>query len=86
MAPWDHGVRLPVRVELRALAAYAEEEETDGRQLLLGYLHEQLRQEELEDFWPLLNEIVRDDDEELLVMLDGLDDTLTQVSQIRVEL
>jgi formylglycine-generating enzyme required for sulfatase activity len=74
MAPWDHGVRLPVRVELRALAAYAEGEETDGRQLLLGYLHEQLRQGELDAFWPLLNEIVRDEDEELLVMLDGLDE------------
>ena len=84
MEPWDHNVCLPVWVELRALAAYAEEEETDGRQLLLGYLHEQLRQEELEAFWPLLNEEIRskkgkrsgirETDEPLLVLLDGLDE------------
>jgi formylglycine-generating enzyme required for sulfatase activity/energy-coupling factor transporter ATP-binding protein EcfA2 len=84
MEPWDHSVYLPVRVELRALAAYAEGEEKDGRQLLLGYLHEQLRREELNAFWPLLNETIRsqkskrigirDEKDSLLVLLDGLDE------------
>jgi len=74
MAPWGHGLRLPVRVELRALAAYAEEEGKEGRQLLLGYLHHHLREEELDDFWPMLNEAIRDEDEVLLFLLDGLDE------------
>jgi len=81
MAPWDHGVRLPVRVELRALAAYAEGEKKDGRQLLLGYLHHHLKEEELDDFWPLLNEAIRDEDEDeaLVVLLDGLDEVPADV-------
>jgi hypothetical protein len=74
IAPWGHGLRLPVWVELRALAAYTEGKKTDGRQLLLGYLHKQLRQDELDDFWPLLKKALRDKDEALLLLLDGLDE------------
>ncbi len=72
--PWEHGTRLPVRVELRALAAYAEETEKAGRQLLLGYLHAYLKREELNAFWSQLNDAIRDEDEPLLMLLDGLDE------------
>ena len=74
LEPWEHGARLPVRIELRALAAYAEETAKAGRQLLLGYLHAYLKREELDAFWSQLNDAIRDEDEPLLVLFDGLDE------------
>ena len=74
LEPWEHGARLPVRVELRTLAAYAAETKKAGRQLLLGYLHAYLKREELDAFWPQLNDAIRDETESLLVLLDGLDE------------
>lgn len=74
MVPWDHGPLLPVWVELRALAAYAEETGRKAANLLLGYLQHNLEEWELSDFWPTLDKIIRDGDEVLLVLLDGLDE------------
>jgi hypothetical protein len=74
MDPWAHGLLLPVQVELRALAAYAEGEKAEGARLLLGYLRTHLEEWELDGFWPSLNEAIHGDDEVLLFLLDGLDE------------
>jgi formylglycine-generating enzyme required for sulfatase activity len=41
---------------------------------VLGYHQEQLQQEELEGFWPLLEEAIREEVEGLVVLFDGLDE------------
>jgi len=74
MSPWGHGPLLPVRVELRKLAAYAEGREQADATLLLGYVHEHLEAWKLDDFWPLLSEAIGGREDRLLFLLDGLDE------------
>ncbi len=75
MAPWSHGPLLPVRVELGALAAGVEGETRGSANLLLGHLRSMLNAWQQADFWPHLDVAIRgDDDETLLILLDGLDE------------
>ncbi|MCP4519792.1 MAG: NACHT domain-containing protein, partial [Delftia sp.] len=73
IAPWEHGLLLPVRVELRALSAQTEGAGADAR-LLLDYLRQTLDTWQLGDFWPALEKALRDEGDALLFLLDGLDE------------
>ena len=78
LSPWDQGPLLPLRIELRALAAWAEKKERPAdATLILTYLHEIAATWELEKFWPILDEALRGEKETLLILFDGLDEVLS---------
>ena len=85
IAPWDHGPLLPVRVELRALAMEAQGARRGSAGLLLGHLQRALHIWQLGDFWPLLEGAIRDEDEPLLLLLDGLDEVPQALRDVVVQ-
>jgi formylglycine-generating enzyme required for sulfatase activity/energy-coupling factor transporter ATP-binding protein EcfA2 len=85
IAPWDHGPLLPVRVELRALAAQAGGRERGDARLLLDHLRRELETWQLGDFWPLLRGAIRDEKEALLFALDGLDEAPADLRGVVIE-
>jgi formylglycine-generating enzyme required for sulfatase activity len=78
--PWHHGLLLPVWIEMRSLAVYAEEEENlEGAALILGYLRSYLQEWGVKDFWLKLRNIISDCDETLLILFDGLDEVAAEM-------
>jgi formylglycine-generating enzyme required for sulfatase activity len=89
LAPWRHGVLLPVWVELRYMAAFAREssEVRADAGLLLKYLHHLLVSWEQERFWPELDGLLRGKSngaQPLLILCDGLDEVPTEQRQLLV--
>ncbi len=80
---WTQGARLPVRVELRYLAVFAAEKKikTGNAALLFRYLRHWLEEMALEGFAEELLAAIKDEDETLLFLLDGLDEVPTSQRQ-----
>jgi len=85
IAPWDHAPLLPVRVELRALAAQVAPGRQAEAHVLLDYLRRTLETRQLGDFWPFLRAAIRDEEETLLFALDGLDEAPTELRDAVLE-
>lgn len=76
LSPWNHGTLIPVYVELRRMTAFAGEQGKDieNGKLMLNYLHHMLSGWKLDGFWPELDPAIRQKEEPLLILLDGLDE------------
>ncbi len=88
ISPWDQGVLLPVRVDLRNIAGHARENchDSAGSRILLSYLGSMLEEWRLEKFWPELDSAIRDEKQSLLILLDGLDEVPTSERRIIVDI
>ncbi len=72
--PWTHGALLPVRVELRAFAAWAEDHPHPNN--VIAYLKAALTGWALRDAWSMLRDALRGS-APVLVLFDGLDEVPT---------
>lgn len=87
LQPWSHGLLLPLRVELRHVAAFAESHTTtDKVRLFMHYLEHRLDEWRLKDFWPETESLFRQPTPQLLVLLDGLDEVATDQRSLLVDL
>lgn len=87
LQPWSHGLLLPLRVELRHVAAFAESHTTtDKVRLLMHYLEHRLDEWRLKDFWPAVESLLKQPTPQLLVLLDGLDEVATAQRSLLVDL
>ena len=87
LAGWTRGALLPVRIELRNLAAWAAAAGlTEGsRTVLWGYVCEQMQAWNLAAFADELGEFLRDPNIAILFLLDGLDEVPTEQRQLVVD-
>lgn len=83
---WEHSMLLPVRVELRHLAAFAlEHPRLSAGVLLLQYIHRDLSDWGLEESWRMLKDILQSESSGAIVLLDGLDEVPTAQRQLVVD-
>ncbi len=85
LAPWEHETLLPVYVELRQVAAFADDHRSASGTLLLSYLHHLVETWELEAFWPEMDGLLRDGEGGMLFLFDGLDEVPTAQRQLVVD-
>ncbi|MDH3349036.1 MAG: NACHT domain-containing protein, partial [Desulfobulbaceae bacterium] len=78
--PWDHGSMLPIRIVLRDYAAWLEVETSESKNLS-GWLQESLKENKLQKLWPLIHKGLLAENQQIFIMLDGLDEV--PVSQRR---
>ena len=85
---WQHGPMLPIRIELRELAAYAREHgiKTGNVALFNRYLRHLLSEWEVAQFADELFQIIRKDEGNVLFLLDGLDEVPTSQRQLVVDM
>jgi formylglycine-generating enzyme required for sulfatase activity/energy-coupling factor transporter ATP-binding protein EcfA2 len=83
---WEHGLFLPVRVELRNLAAFADANPSLTRtKLLFGFMKQEFKDWGMEDVWREFIADVQSDIGRILFMLDGLDEVPTSQRQLVVD-
>jgi formylglycine-generating enzyme required for sulfatase activity/energy-coupling factor transporter ATP-binding protein EcfA2 len=86
ISPWKWGALLPMKVELRAAAAFAEKENSEGNhRLLLKFLRHDLGEAGLDGYWNQLQTAIEDNDHPMLILLDGLDEVATAKRQLIVD-
>ena len=86
LSPWDHGPLLPLRIILREFAAGLPTGTRRGRvSLLLQHLRTTLDEWGLDSFWPHLHQALREGQQPILVLLDGLDEVPAELRQAVVE-
>ncbi len=85
LSHWEHGVLLPVRIELRQLAALAKGTKTGDAKLILNYLHSEMNDWGLDTYWASLSAAIQDKKGGLLFLLDGLDEVPTVQRQLIVD-
>jgi formylglycine-generating enzyme required for sulfatase activity/energy-coupling factor transporter ATP-binding protein EcfA2 len=82
---WEHGPFLPVRVELRHLAAFADANQGVGKaKLLLGFIQKEFKDWGMDDFWKVFITKLQSAEGKILFMLDGLDEVPTSQRQLVV--
>ncbi|RIK53011.1 MAG: hypothetical protein DCC57_09025 [Chloroflexi bacterium] len=86
--PWAHGFLLPVRIELRQVAAFAAKHESDtgDAHLFLRYLEAMLAGWGLAGFWTDFTQTLRTQEPRVLFLLDGLDEVATAQRQLVVDM
>lgn len=83
---WKHGLFLPVRVELRNLAAFADSNPTLSRtKLLFAFMQKEFTDWGMPEFWKELIIELQSDAGRILFMLDGLDEVPTSQRQLVVD-
>ncbi len=84
---WNHGALLPIRIELRRMAAFAREKKPndDARRLLTAYLRAELEEMGLKTFWDELHPLLTGEETSALFLLDGLDEVPTDQRQMVVD-
>jgi predicted NACHT family NTPase len=85
LGDWQHGLLLPVRVELRRLAAWAGQRASDEADLLLEYLRHTWEKQGLSGFWETFLESLNAGTTTALFLLDGLDEVPTAQRQMVVD-
>jgi len=85
---WEHGLLLPVRIELRHLAEYADENSRQTKsKLLLGFMQSEFSSWGMEGFWNEFISQLQDPASKgkILFLLDGLDEVPTRQRQLVVD-
>jgi len=79
---WEHGALLPIRVELRYLADFAQDQQKlKGAKLLLKFIRNDLADWGMDDCWPIVESALRKPEGGALILLDGLDEAPTAQRQ-----
>jgi formylglycine-generating enzyme required for sulfatase activity len=86
LAPWEHGILLPVWVELRRLAAFVGDQPQNGDAArLVQFLQKDLRDWGMGEYWPRLLTLLMGKQAKLIILLDGLDEVPTAQRQAVVD-